>query len=537
MRPEKCWFQRRDLAVEKLEDRRLMAGVPAFSSRPGASSALYLDFDGHALPNWLNYQNARVNAYQRTDLIDDIWRIVAEDFAPFNVNVTTVLPTNKPFQRVAIGNEVNNWVPENFTGIGADGEGAWVFADAFANGSLLQELGNTTSHEAGHAYGLSHHTAGQTEYFNGGNAWTPIMGNNYSADRHLWYAGETRNGQSVQNDVAVLTNRLGLAADDHAPTLNAAKNLNVAGNTLTGSGTINVGTNTSVDLDLFKFNTSGGTVTFTLFVGSKFLPYASNANNWHRNKAVSNANLNAYLAIYNPTGQQIAAADPNDSQGASLNVKLPAGKYYLGVQPKAPEVLDGRQMVGNLGQYAIRGTAPVSTALTAPTNVRAVRVNRTTANLSWTDAANNTGYRVFRQDPATQKWLLLATLGANATTYQYKNANAFWKENFQVRSFNSSTAKISANFSVELTIGGFRAAVVSRTTVQFNWRDFTGETGYRLYRWNPTQQRAVLIATLAANVTAFRYTNQNLGVREQFLLQAFNSGGVTNTDWEVVRLA
>ena len=94
----------------------------------------------------------------------------------------------------------------------------------------------------------------------------------------------------------------------------------------------------------------------------------------------------------------------------------------------------------------------------------------------------------------------------------------------------------SAIFSVELTIAGFRATPVSRTSIQFNWRDFTGETGYRLYRWNAAQQQAVVIATVAANVTAFRYTNANLGTREQFLLQAFNSGGVTNTDWEVVRL-
>src|SRR5215212_997216 len=100
---------RRSLCIESLESRNLMAanvtpvGVPQLSSRPGAAASLYLDFDGNVESQWGNRTNVVTPAYD-TDgnkasfsatevaAIREIWARVAEDYAPFNLNVTTMPP-------------------------------------------------------------------------------------------------------------------------------------------------------------------------------------------------------------------------------------------------------------------------------------------------------------------------------------------------------------------------------------------------------------------------------------------------------------
>ena len=78
-----------------------------FSSLPGATNVFFLDFNGHMVSNtaW-NTGDADVfdtRPFSRDDdfdmysseeqaLIKQIWLRVAEDFAPFNINVTTVEP-------------------------------------------------------------------------------------------------------------------------------------------------------------------------------------------------------------------------------------------------------------------------------------------------------------------------------------------------------------------------------------------------------------------------------------------------------------
>ena len=110
--------------IERLESRRLLTAsmtspaelasletssliVPAYSSLPGADATLYLNFAGDPITSWLGYSNVTVPVWSidadRTqfsavelDEIEETWRGVAEDFAPFNINVTTVDPLSVP---------------------------------------------------------------------------------------------------------------------------------------------------------------------------------------------------------------------------------------------------------------------------------------------------------------------------------------------------------------------------------------------------------------------------------------------------------
>ena len=71
------------------------AAIPSLNSRPEASATLYLDFDGETVTdvNWNGglTVNALPPSFNSSDSIERIWKNVSEDFAPFNVNVTTGL--------------------------------------------------------------------------------------------------------------------------------------------------------------------------------------------------------------------------------------------------------------------------------------------------------------------------------------------------------------------------------------------------------------------------------------------------------------
>ena len=73
--------------------------VPAYNSLPGAKASVYLNFTGDFVSSWLGFQNISIPAFgagsglTTATLLNDIkqiWQNAAEDYSPFNVNVTTV---------------------------------------------------------------------------------------------------------------------------------------------------------------------------------------------------------------------------------------------------------------------------------------------------------------------------------------------------------------------------------------------------------------------------------------------------------------
>src|SRR5439155_25225200 len=84
-----------------LADPNYTTTVPAFDSNSGAADTLYLDFDGHsatdtwgtytALPFDFSDNGSEFSPGERL-AIRNIWRVIAEDYSPFAINVSTVSP-------------------------------------------------------------------------------------------------------------------------------------------------------------------------------------------------------------------------------------------------------------------------------------------------------------------------------------------------------------------------------------------------------------------------------------------------------------
>jgi hypothetical protein len=257
--------------------------VPELSSNPGAPVCLYLDFDGYFESQWGAYRNVRTpvfdldgnpRSFNSAELaaITEIWQRVAEDFAPFNLNVTTVTPlsvANGVSLRVAIGGSWQDWYQSPVGGISyvnaftnSIPNTAYVFSQSLGS---VQAIADAVAHEAGHSFGLQHQSTYDTlgmktaEYNPGTNSKAPIMGVSYTAARSTWWKGPSSvSATTIQDDMAVIasaTNGFGYRRNDHGNSYLVATSLVQAGNRIMAAQGI---IETTADVDYFSFTTTGG---------------------------------------------------------------------------------------------------------------------------------------------------------------------------------------------------------------------------------------------------------------------------------------
>ncbi|MBN9693228.1 MAG: PKD domain-containing protein [Verrucomicrobia bacterium] len=357
-------------------------------SRPGAKRTIYLDFNGERMTDnaWAFFYNGGAeivaapydsdgkpttfNDTERSRIIQ-VWQRVAEDFAPFDVDVTTELTSEDQLTRSDAADDVygvrvlvspltsifGNYGGVSYVGtfneIGDFRKPSLVFSDALGV-SNPKNIAEAASHEAGHALGLSHDgVIGGTAYFAGNGSgetgWAPIMGVGYSRNLTQWSRGEYTNANNTQDDLAVMiTYGLSHRLDDHGNTSEAASYFPV-GTQLSGGGIIE----RSTDVDVFAFSAGAGPLTLTI---AAFTP---------------GPNLDIRAELRTSSGALLGTSNPGTTLGASFNLTVPAGTYFLIVQGtgKGAPPVSGYTSYGSLGQYTITGTVVSPTVAVAPVAV------------------------------------------------------------------------------------------------------------------------------------------------------------------------
>ena len=280
---------------------------------------------------------------------------MAEDFAPFDVDVTTQDPglealrktTTSDTQfgiRVCIGGSSYDWYGAGAGGVAYLNSFSWssdtpcfVFPDQLGSGNA-KYTAEAASHEVGHTFNLSHD--GQTnitEYYQGHANWAPIMGVGYYKDVAQWSKGEYPSANNLQDDTAIISGIVGYRADQHGDTIVNATQL--SGTSVSASGIIERRT----DADVFSFTTGAGPVSFTA------------------TPAAPSPNLDISLALYDGLGNLVTSADAA-TLGATLATTLSQGTYYLAVDGVGTgDPLTDYNDYGSLGQFSLSGSVVPAT--------------------------------------------------------------------------------------------------------------------------------------------------------------------------------
>jgi autotransporter-associated beta strand protein len=375
-----------------------ISSPPAFHSKPGAPNTIYLDFNGAYVtgkawtytdgtntwntwdcPAWSTDGNTTTFSVSEQNDIRRMWERVAEDYAPFDVNVTTDVafdPDNYTGNKNKVGwLLITPTTDKNGVRCPHFGYGGIAYVGVFGNSNFFStyqpawvtpmgtaNTAEAASHEMGHNMGLSHDglTTGAA-YYGGHNAtssapsWGPIMGTGYNRNVSQWSkASEYFNGNQAQDDLTIIANRVTYRADDHGSTFQTATPW--AQSPVNQQGIVE----RTGDQDVFTFITGSGSVSFT-------------ANTYRCDTQTWGGNLDAVLELYNSSQTLIASSNPLADTNATLTTSVPAGTYYLVLKPTGAgsplaSTPSGYTSYGSLGFYTLTGSySPVdSIFVTAP---------------------------------------------------------------------------------------------------------------------------------------------------------------------------
>lgn len=370
-----------------------IANQPIHHSKPGATNIIYLDFNGHTITgtSWntgTGSQTTYVGKPFDTDgdsttfsdaeqaIITEVWQRVAEDYAPFDVDVTTEEPatfTNTTCRAmitpkldangVAMPSSTGGGVA--YTGVFGDSDYATASSPAFTYsdnlGNTADSIADATSHEVGHNMGLTHDGQGSEEYYGGhgtgDTSWGPIMGAPYDQNLSQWSKGEYLNATNTANDdLAILNGKLSAKTDEAGGTIQTAAAATTNGASVSNTGVLASGT----DLDVFSFSTASGNLSFS-------------ASTYRAATGTHGGNADLKLELLDGAGSVVATHDPTGTTNASLNYTATAGTYYVRISPAAEGTptanpATGYTTYGSTGQYTLTGTiVAASPAITSAT--------------------------------------------------------------------------------------------------------------------------------------------------------------------------
>lgn len=308
--------------------------VFTLSSRPSATRKIYLDFTGDTYSGWgwtgvnnnqpvvvapfsLDSDPTTFNATER-QRIHSIWQHVAEDYAPFDIDVTTIDPGRAGLDRASASDQhygiqaiitPTNWyrtvTGQNVCGVAYVGTfgGGEIFNPpvyAFTNCSTSSKrLGEVVSHETGHSFGLLHHGTTSSEYYRGHGDWAPIMGIGYDRYYSQWSHGEYNNARRPgQDDIGMIAGHTGFAGDDHGTTAETAT-IKTAGTNVAGL----IGHRHDVDVFAVTLDQPG---ELTAAVAPTGQP----------------SNLVAAAELYDSNGTLVASMTPDRAVGWTLTTSL-----------------------------------------------------------------------------------------------------------------------------------------------------------------------------------------------------------------------
>jgi hypothetical protein len=565
-------------------------------SRPGATRVVFLDFDGHVITGTAWNASSGIATYNalpfdvespanpvfnsdELNRIHEIWHRVAEDYAPFDIDVTTEEPLSfgSTVGRILFTKDVDT----NGIQMPAYGAGGVAYVNVWGLSNYASYyspalvyynrlgpnhppyMAEAGSHEFGHNLSLSHdgttngaanlNCPGTTGYYCGQGSgfvsWGPIMGVGYYTNVTEWSKGEYSYANNTQDDLAIISGKLTYRSDDRGNTTASATKLLVESdgnilNTNPQNDPGNVDPNnkgivaTGTDIDMFYFDAAAGSVNITVTPAWAAFTRPSTRG----------ANLDIQTTLYDQVGNQIATNDPNNDSNATISTTVSAGRYYLAVSGVG-NVVTPYSDYGSLGEYFISGSTPPTSIVvdtTAPTpnpmTWASVPVAQSSSSIAMTattasDASGVVEYQfqcvAGGTGCTTSAWQTssnyLATGLAAATNYSFQVVARDAAVNVTTASMISSATTQAA--TVPIAPPSLSATALTGKKIKLQWTDASdNETSFIVQRSTNGGSSWTWSTTLAkntANNTVMYYTNNGLTVGKTYTYRvgASNSAG------------
>lgn len=362
---------------------------PVRHSRPGARYILFLDFGGMTItgtqwntnygtsifvarPYDIDDSPATFNDQEQANIIQ-IWERVAEDYAPFDIDVTTEKPGR--FTTTTGRVLITRSTDKNGNPMPSHEAGGVAWLDVFGNSNYVStyspafayydhmgtgdrqtaNIAEVASHEFGHNLGLHHdgHPS-DGEYYKGhgigATSWGTIMGAAYDCNLTQWSKGEYAGANNKEDDLAIIAEKIPYREETIGATIETASALTPAPDGTPGAtGTlIHAG---DAHVYQFRIPTPGDHYTFQAH------PYRADTGSY-------GGNTDLRLELLDQDGNPLASDAPENETRATIDwTATDSGTYHLritttglGTPENAPP---GYTPYGSIGQYTIRTNLPM----------------------------------------------------------------------------------------------------------------------------------------------------------------------------------
>lgn len=385
------------LALLLLGSLHTNAQVPLYSSYDAAKAVIYLDFDGQTV-NGTSWNTTgpivAAPANLNTAQITEVYNRIAEDYRPFNINITT--DSTKYFkapsyQRMrVIFTTTSSWYGNKAGGVAYPGSFTWgdntpCFIFTHLLSYSAKNIAEAGAHEAGHTLGLRHQATYdancvKTSDYNygvgtGEISWAPIMGVGYSRNFTTWHNGPNPYGcTNAQADLTIITNStngFGYRSDDFGETFASASAMSFG----TTQASVNAMITTNTDNDMFKFSLDNDKR-----VKLNALPTSVGAGD-------AGSNLDLQVQLYDQKKKLVATYSPEQTLSVSLDTNLNAGTYYVMVNGTGNVYASD---YGSIGSYTVTAEQITMTVLpVAKMDAKGISENGF-HKLSWTIESDQT---------------------------------------------------------------------------------------------------------------------------------------------------
>jgi hypothetical protein len=553
-------------------------------SRPNSTKKVFLDFDGHDITAtaWNSGGAAAIYHAVAFDLdgfptnfstderarISEIWHRISEDYAPFDIDVTTEEPAifNAMTGRIVFTKDTD----AAGVAMPAKGAGGVAYVGVFGAANYAtyyspalvyyNNLGpshspymaEAASHEFGHNLGLSHDGVldgqknpkciGTTGYFcglgTGFVSWSPIMGVGYYANVTEWSKGEYPSANNTQDDISIISSKLALINDNDDGSFLTAQPLavEVDGSILSTTpqndpsnvDAVNKGIIESrTDVDSFWFDSGAGNIS--LNVEPAWAAYYRSSTR--------GANLDVEAKLYDQAGNLLASNDSTAETNATVSATVPAGHYYLTVGGVGNAVTPYSDY-GSMGEYFISGYV-----VAVSTNNQAPIANNDTATVN---EDGNVAIAVLSNDSDPDNNMLTiarvttpahgsVTIAANAINYK-PAANYNGSDSFSYTVNDGFGGTATATVSVAVTaVNDNPVAMNDSATVKIsssitinplaNDKDVDGDTLTIVSNTKPTKGTV----TLSNNVMTYKAGSKTSTDSFSYTIRDNNGGTATGT--------